>query len=183
MTIVGTSGSKWTNLTFSSGSDSRPTYAASTVATETTEANTSTVSGNLVDRTPNVPLDTPAQAPIDYDGHILDTQISNSGKLTGGHSTANGNINVVSAGPPNSQGVYEAKISVPDPQNPGQYLTKQSTMFPDNWSAAQVQSEVDFAFANRTSVPGRSNMWQGTTPSGVAVTGYLSPKVTVYPKM
>ena len=56
-------------------------------------------------------------------------------------------------------------------------------MFPDSWSADQVKSEVNFAFTNRTSVPGRPNMWQGTTPSGVTVTGYLTPNVTVYPKM
>jgi filamentous hemagglutinin len=94
------------------------------------------------------------------------------------------------ASAPNSQGVYSARIEVADPSNPGQFLAKTngnppgtSTMFPNNWSADRIKVEVDFAFANKTPIPGRSNMWQGVTPSGVKVEGYLTPKVTVYPKM
>jgi filamentous hemagglutinin len=51
-------------------------------------------------------------------------------------------------------------------------------MFPDSWSANRVKIEVDAAFKNKT-VTG--NKWSGTTPSGVKVGGYLSPKTTVYP--
>ncbi|MEN1341866.1 hypothetical protein AAIG86_29230 [Pseudomonas aeruginosa] len=43
-----------------------------------------------------------------------------------------------------------------------------------------MKVEVDAAFQNRT-VTG--NKWNGTTPSGVRVEGYLSPKTTVYPKL
>lgn len=49
-------------------------------------------------------------APIDFDGHILNTEINSRGRLTGGHSIANGNINVISKATPNAQGVYEAKM-------------------------------------------------------------------------
>lgn len=44
----------------------------------------------------------------------------------------------------------------------------------------RIKVEVDAAFQNRT-VTG--NKWNGTTPSGVRVEGYLSPKTTVYPKL
>ncbi len=88
---------------------------------------------------------------------------------------------------PNAQGVYTAKIQVSDPENPGQFLPKTnnggiSTMFPDSWTAdrVKVEVEVDGAFQNRTVV---GNKWNGITPSGVQVEGYMSPKTTVYPKI
>jgi filamentous hemagglutinin len=40
--------------------------------------------------------------------------------------------------------------------------------------------EVDAAFQNKTVI---GNKWQGITPSGVKVEGYLNPKTTVYPKL
>ena len=55
-------------------------------------------------------------------------------------------------------------------------------MFPDSWSADRLKVEVDAAYKNRQPVPNKPNMWQGKTPSGVEVTGYLQPKTTVYPK-
>ncbi|MEG6913906.1 EndoU domain-containing protein, partial [Pseudomonas aeruginosa] len=81
--------------------------------------------------------------------------------------------------------VYSAKIEVADPANPGSYLPKTnnggvSTMFPKSWTADRIKVEVDAAFQNRT-VTG--NKWNGTTPSGVRVEGYLSSKATVYPKL
>lgn len=129
---------------------------------------------------------------IDFDGHVLSAEIKSNGNVVGGHSTATGEVQVIpgTASAPNAQGVYSAKIEVADPNNPGQFLPKTngypsgtSTMFPDNWSAARVKVEVDAAFQSRTPVPGKPNMWQGVTPSGVKVEGYLTPKVTVYPKL
>ncbi|MCH2001567.1 EndoU domain-containing protein [Acinetobacter seifertii] len=52
---------------------------------------------------------------------------------------ADGNVNIVSRGMPNKQGVYNAKISVSDPK----ILTKTSTMFPDSWSADRIKVEVE----------------------------------------
>ena len=124
-------------------------------------------------------------APIDFDGHILNTEINSRGRLTGGHSIANGNINVISKATPNAQGVYEAKISVPDPKNPNKTLTKDSTMFPDSWNADRIKVEVDAAYKTKSIVINSNgqSMWEGITPSGVKVRGYLEPNTTVYPLM
>jgi len=46
----------------------------------------------------------------------LNVEINERGKLTGGHSIADGNVNIVSRGMPNEQGIYSAKISVSDPK-------------------------------------------------------------------
>ena len=131
-------------------------------------------------------------APIDFDGHILNAEIKGK-KVVGGHSIANGNIRVdkvVKA--PNANGVYEAKISVRDPNNPGKFLSKtnnngKSTMFPDSWTSDRLKVEVDYAYKNRVPHPDPSKaskgMWQGVTKSGVKVEGYSSPKTTVYPLM
>jgi len=127
----------------------------------------------------------PPAAPIDYDGHVLQGEVKPNGKVVGGHSTATGQVKVIpgtEAGR-NSLGVYKAKIEVPDPSNPGQFIPKSnnggySTMFPDDWSGDRIKAEVNAAFQNKT-VSG--NTWSGTTPSGVKVQGYLQPKTTVYP--
>jgi len=131
-------------------------------------------------------------APIDFDGHILNAEIKGK-KVVGGHSIANGNIRVdkvVKA--PNANGVYEAKISVRDPNNPGKFLSKtnnngKSTMFPDSWTSDRIKVEVDYAYKNRVPHPdplkASKGMWQGVTKSGVKVEGYVSPKTTVYPLM
>ena len=122
-------------------------------------------------------------APIDFDGHILNVEVSKRGKLVGGHSIANGNVHVISKGSPNSAGVYEAKIQYTNPEN-GKVLTKNSTMFPDSWSADRVKYEVDMAYKNRVEfVEKGKTMWKGVTPSGVEVKGYKEPKTTVYPVM
>lgn len=123
-------------------------------------------------------------APIDFDGHILNVEINKRGQLTGGHSIADGNVTVVSKGEQNALGVYQAKISAVDPQT-GKTLTKNSTMFPDTWSADRIKYEIDLAYKNRTEFTNKDgrNMWKGKTPSGVEVQGYLEPKTTVYPVM
>lgn len=90
----------------------------------------------------------------DFDGHILNTEINARGRLIGGYSIADGNVNVILKGKPNAQGVYEAKISAPDPNNPSRTLTKTSTMFPDSWSAGRIKAEVVAAYKNKTLVKG-----------------------------
>ncbi|MCT8964149.1 EndoU domain-containing protein [Pseudomonas veronii] len=126
-------------------------------------------------------------APIDFDGHILSAEVKPNGNVVGGHSTVMGDVQVIpgTASIPNAQGVYSARIQVADPANPGQFLPKTnnggiSTLFPDSWTADRIKVEVDGAFQNRTVV---GNKWTGTTPSGVQVEGYMSPKTTVYPKL
>jgi len=124
-------------------------------------------------------------APIDFDGHILSAELKQNGDVVGGHSIATGEVRVIAdtVESPNAQGVYKAKIEVADPANPAQYLPKSnnggfSTMFPDSWSADRVKDKVDEAFKNKTVV---GNRWNGVTPSGVKVSGWLSPKTTVFP--
>ncbi|WP_245227165.1 MULTISPECIES: DUF637 domain-containing protein [Pseudomonas] len=145
---------------------------------------------------PNGTVDLNAQAslsvskvnsPIDFDGHILSAEVKPNGNVVGGHSTVTGDVQVIpgTASIPNAQGVYSARIQVADPANPGQFLPKTnnggiSTLFPDSWTADRIKVEVDGAFQNRTVV---GNKWTGTTPSGVQVEGYISPKTTVYPKL
>ncbi|STZ07685.1 p120 [Moraxella caprae] len=129
-------------------------------------------------------------APIDFDGHILNAEIKSGGKVVGGHSTANGNIKILSVTKqPDKKGVYEAKIAVKDPTT-GSYLPKsnnsgKSTMFPETWTADRVKVEVDYAYQHKITHPdpnkAKNGMWYGKTPSGVAVEGFLTPKTTVYP--
>jgi hypothetical protein len=117
--------------------------------------------------------------PIRFNEHIINGEVK-KGKLTGGHSI-HGNLTIVSRGQPNRYGVYEAEISIPKPNDPSKILTKKSTMFPDSWTPDRIKVEVNAAYNNRTSVPNRPGMWQGTTPSGIAVAGYTHPDLTVYP--
>lgn len=126
-------------------------------------------------------------APIDFEGHIFSAEIKSNGNVVGGHSLVTGDVQIIpgTASLPNAQGVYSAKIQVADPANPGQFLPKTnnggiSTMFPSSWTSDRIKVEVDAAFQNKT-VTG--NKWAATTPSGVKVEGYLSPKTTVYPKL
>jgi filamentous hemagglutinin len=126
-------------------------------------------------------------APIDFDGHIFSGEVKANGSVVGAHSTATGDVRVIpgTESLPNPQGVYSAKIEVKDPINPGGYLLKtnnngESTMFPKDWSTDRIKVEVDEAFKNKVV---QGNRWTGVTPSGVGVTGYLSPKTTVYPLM
>lgn len=125
-------------------------------------------------------------APIDFDGHILSAEVKSNGSVVGGHSTASGKVKVLQViGKPDKNGVYQARVAVSDKS--GEYVSKTnnggiSTMFPNSWTADRLKVEVDAAYKNRQPVPNKPNMWQGTTPSGVEVTGYLKPKTTVYPK-
>ena len=68
-------------------------------------------------------------------------------------------------GKPDINGVYKAKIGVTDPQT-GQTYTKDSTMFPSEWSKQQVLDEVHAVMADRPPVGGVA---QGISPSGVPI--------------
>jgi hypothetical protein len=54
-------------------------------------------------------------------------------------------------------------------------------MFPTNWDAPKIQSEIDSAWARRTDVDGKPGMWKGKSDSGVEITGYKEPKTTAFP--
>ena len=41
--------------------------------------------------------------------------------------------------------------------------------------------EVDIAYKNKIISQTRHNIWEGRTPSGIKVEGYIAPNTTVYP--
>ena len=107
-------------------------------------------------------------------------------KVTGGHSTRGGII-VEEKIQEFPGGAYEAKIKVPDPNNPGKYLEKtnnggKSTMFPDNWTENRIKVEIDNVLKNPNNQVG-DYKWQGTTSTGVKIEViYREGKViTAYP--
>ncbi|WP_123719232.1 hemagglutinin repeat-containing protein, partial [Pseudomonas lini] len=124
--------------------------------------------------------------PVDIP-HIIGADYDRDGNPTGAHTLLNGDVRIVpgSQSAPDASGVYRATVQVPDPKNPGQWLTKMTnnsinTMFPASWTKAQLIDEIDGAWNSpRKTVSGRR--WTSWTPSGVKVTGYTSPRATVYP--
>ncbi|WP_171023765.1 hemagglutinin repeat-containing protein [Mannheimia varigena] len=123
--------------------------------------------------------------PIDFDGHIINGEVKGR-RITGGHSTL-GNVRVDEILETYPNGVYQAKISVLNP-NTGEYKAKtngrgESTMFPSNWTADRIKVEVQHAYDNRYEFINThgQRQWRGETRSGVKVEGFLDGKVTVYP--
>ncbi|MGN5479983.1 EndoU domain-containing protein [Cupriavidus basilensis] len=91
-------------------------------------------------------------SPIAYD-HVVGADYSRTGRPTGGHTLLNGDVRIVpgTESPPDASGVYRATVQVPDPNNPGQWVTKTSnastnTMFPKSWDETTVKAEVDAAW-------------------------------------
>jgi hypothetical protein len=54
-------------------------------------------------------------------------------------------------------------------------------MFPKDWDAQRVQAEIESAWAKRTSVTNKPNMWEGKSASGITIQGYLEPRTTAFP--
>ena len=125
-------------------------------------------------------------SPVDYD-HIIGADYTKAGKPTGGHTLLNGDVKIVAGTEsiPDATGVYKATIQIPDPQNPGQWITKTSngsinTMFPKVWDEARIKAEVDAAWNSPSKIV-IGDKWSSVTPSGVKVEGFISPRTTVYP--
>lgn len=126
-------------------------------------------------------------APVDFD-HVIGADYNKNGLPTGGHSLLNGDVRIKpgTETAPDVAGVYKAEPQMPDPKNLGQWIDKSlgsngHTMFPKNWTADRIKVEIDGAWANRKIDPTNSNIWLGTTASGVKVQGYIQPNTTVYP--
>ena len=109
--------------------------------------------------------------------HIFHGEINQSGKAVGFHHRGSighqGRARIVRiTKPPNVQGVYQAEVEIYDP-NRGMWIIKEtpSTFFPDSWSRAQVVAEIRGAFNNRMLTSG--NYWEGISPGGVKIGGYL----------
>jgi hypothetical protein len=131
-----------------------------------------------------------SNSPIDFK-HIIGADYKRrTGEPTGGHTLLNGDVRVIegSASSPDATGVYRAQVQMADPQRAGQWITKTdrngnpmpNTMFPKDWTAEQVVSEVNAAWFSPTKTI-RGEKWSALTPSGVRVEGYLEPRVTAYP--
>ncbi|RRD37703.1 hypothetical protein EII29_11025, partial [Leptotrichia sp. OH3620_COT-345] len=121
--------------------------------------------------------------------HISKGEIQVNGKkveVKGGHSTRNGII-IEEKLQEYPGGSYEAKIKIPDPNNPGKYLSKtnnngKSTMFPDHWTENRIKVEIDNVLKNPKNFR-KNSKWQGATSSGVVIEViYRERKViTAYP--
>jgi hypothetical protein len=131
-----------------------------------------------------------SNSPIDFK-HIIGADYKrHTGEPTGGHTLLNGDVRVIdgTASAPDATGVYRAQVQMADPQRAGQWITKTdrngnpmpNTMFPKDWTAEQVVSEVSAAWFSPTKTI-RGDKWSALTPSGVRVEGYLEPRVTAYP--
>ncbi|WP_165557536.1 hemagglutinin repeat-containing protein [Pseudomonas sp. BGI-2] len=125
-------------------------------------------------------------SPVDYD-HIIGADYTKNGAPTGAHTLLNGDVRIVpgSEKVPDAYGVYQATVQVPDPKNPGQWLTKttnksMNSMFPSTWDKARLINEIDGAWNSPDKVV-TGTVWRSTTPSGVEVEGYVSPRTTIYP--
>ena len=130
-------------------------------------------------RPSSMPPGPPTGPPFDWK-HILD------GDTSGFHSRPGGidppSARVISKGPPDSHGVYEAKVEITNPAT-GQVKTKNSTFFPDDWTHERVKAEVEGAFDKRVYPDSaKPEKWTGTSPSGVRIDGYDNPaRTTAYP--
>jgi Bacterial EndoU nuclease len=131
-----------------------------------------------------------SNSPIDFK-HIIGADYKrHTGEPTGGHTLLNGDVRVMegTASTPDATGVYRAQVQMADPQHAGQWVTKTdrngnpmpNTMFPKDWTAEQVVTEVNAAWFSPTKTI-RGDKWSALTPSGVRVEGYLEPRVTAYP--
>ena len=129
---------------------------------------------------PNSPVDITHTIGADYN--------AKTGKVTGGHSLLNNDVKVTQVvNPPDANGVYEATVEMKTPD--GNWVTKTvgktdkpqlNTMFPKNWDAAKIQSEIDSAWADPKRVI-LDNKWSGTSSSGVKIEGFIQPRTTAYP--
>ena len=130
-----------------------------------------------------------ATAPINFNGHIINGEINAGGRAVGGHSTLGGNVKIEHLHSVSSNGVRTADISVFD-QNTNQWKLKvkrdgitpqETTLFPESWTESRIIVEVDIAYKNKIISQTRHNIWEGTTPSGIKVEGYIAPNTTVFP--
>jgi hypothetical protein len=126
----------------------------------------------------------PSASPIDYD-HVIGADYNKNGQPTGGHSLLKNDVRIVpgTETAPDPYGVYRAAVQMPDPNNAGAWITKSAsvnTMFPKNWTEAQIKAEVDAAWNSPNKVVSGTK-WQSVTPSGVKVSGYTTPRTTVFP--
>ncbi len=110
-------------------------------------------------------------------GHVFHGEINARGRAVGfhhegsiGHSGTARISQIID--PPNALGVYRARVEIFDPSS-GTWVVKNapSTFFPTAWSRSQVLTEIRDAFGSGGII--RNNYWEGISPSGVRIGGYL----------
>ncbi|MEC8012389.1 MAG: EndoU domain-containing protein, partial [Pseudomonadota bacterium] len=125
-------------------------------------------------------------SPIDFD-HVIKADYKRNGKPSGGHSVLFGDVRIIPGTKtlPDKNGVYKARVEMPDPKNPGKWVEKDGpkhTMFPEKWNEQKIIDEVNAAWnSDKKTING--NRWSSITPEGVKVTGYIKPRHTAYPVM
>ena len=107
--------------------------------------------------------------------------------VTGGHSLLNNDVKVTEViSPADANGVYEAYVEMKTPDGEWQAKTvgrtnelQKNTMFPKDWNATKIQTQVDSAWGKKIDLP--NNRWEGRSNSGVLITGYKEPRATAFP--
>lgn len=119
-------------------------------------------------------------------GHVFEGAINSKGRPTGFHSRPGGKdpqfarIKKILS-PPNSGGVYTAKVEIYDPRDK-RWKEKFSTLFPDSMSRSQVIQAILHAWNHRNT--GDKIKWEGPSGSGFIIQGYLNRRSninTAYP--
>lgn len=117
-------------------------------------------------------------------------EFNKKGKATGGHSLLNGDVRIIpgTESAPNPHGVYEAGVEMR--KKDGTWVKKKSnksinTMFPKDWTAEQIRTEVQGAWDSPNIVIDPvDNSWSSVSPSGVRISGFIDDtnhRVTAYP--
>jgi hypothetical protein len=109
--------------------------------------------------------------------HVFQGVINRSGRAVGFHSRPGGHdpatarvTRILDA--PNEVGVYRARVDVLDPSTRA-WVPKNapSTFFPDAWPRERVLEEISGAFRAKSRV--RDGYWEGRSPSGLRIGGYV----------
>lgn len=116
--------------------------------------------------------------------HITGTHVTAATKRINGYHLREGGVDLAGFSVkvvrgPNSQGIYEAEVFFNGQSKVGNGM---STFYPDNWTAARLETEILGAYLKSGGVTGRS--WSGTSPSGVKIKGFIDDGgviTTAYP--
>ena len=117
--------------------------------------------------------------------HIIE---GDTGRTISGAHKLGKNVQVVKiVKVPDKNGVYKAKVEVLNPTtNVWKEKGAETTMFPDDWSVDKTKWEINGAWNSRdffTETTKRGIRWEGTSPSGVKIEGFLNKKGTrAFPK-
>ena len=109
--------------------------------------------------------------------HIFHGEINASGRAVGFHHEGSiGNFGkariTAITDAPNAQGVYRGSVEIFD-KTRGTWVAKGplSSFFPKSWSRSKVLEEIRGAYKNKHLIDGKR--WEGISPSGVRIGGYL----------